>query len=77
MSAVAIRCSSNEEASPWTVALAPLSPRLGLVAWAGNLLICVFVFAFGTWAYLAPLESAAIAPGSLESESNRKTIQHL
>jgi HlyD family secretion protein len=77
MSAVAIRRSANEEASTSTVALAPLSPRLGLVAWAGNLLICVFVFAFGTWAYLAPLESAAIAPGSVESESNRKTIQHL
>ncbi|WP_347336685.1 biotin/lipoyl-binding protein, partial [Bradyrhizobium manausense] len=31
----------------------------------------------GTWASLAPLESAAIASGVVESESSRKTIQHL
>jgi HlyD family secretion protein len=37
----------------------------------------VFVIAFGVWAYWAPLESAAIAPGSVESESSRKTVQHL
>jgi HlyD family secretion protein len=74
---VAIRPCPDEEASPSILALGPRSPRLGLIAWAGNLLICVFVFAFGTWAYFAPLESAAIAPGSVESESSRKTIQHL
>ena len=29
------------------------------------------------WASLAPLDSAAIAPGVLSVEGNRKTIQHL
>ncbi|WP_349631093.1 HlyD family type I secretion periplasmic adaptor subunit [Bradyrhizobium jicamae] len=36
-----------------------------------------FVLGFGTWASLAPLESAAIASGAVEPESSRKTIQHL
>jgi len=29
------------------------------------------------WSTFAPLESAAIASGTVESESSRKTIQHL
>ena len=36
-----------------------------------------FVVGFGTWSTYAPLESAAIAVGTVESESSRKTIQHL
>ena len=32
---------------------------------------------FGAWAYLAPLSSAAIAPGVIIVESKRKPIQHL
>ncbi|MCP3405820.1 HlyD family type I secretion periplasmic adaptor subunit [Bradyrhizobium sp. CCGB01] len=36
-----------------------------------------FMLGLGTWASLAPLESAAIASGVVESESSRKTIQHL
>lgn len=32
---------------------------------------------FGTWAALAPLESASVAPGSIVVESNRKAVQHL
>jgi HlyD family secretion protein len=35
------------------------------------------VLGLGTWSTLAPLESAAIAVGTVESESSRKTIQHL
>ena len=30
----------------------------------------------GTWSTFAPLESAAVATGTMESESSRKTIQH-
>lgn len=37
----------------------------------------VFVFGFGIWAALAPLESAAIALGTVEVETSRKTVQHL
>jgi HlyD family type I secretion membrane fusion protein len=37
-----------------------------------------FVFGgLGTWATLARLDSAILAPGEVSAESNRKTIQHL
>ena len=32
---------------------------------------------FGTWAALAPLDSAVVAPGTVAVYSNRKTVQHL
>jgi HlyD family secretion protein len=35
------------------------------------------VLGLGTWSGFAPLESAAVASGVVESESSRKTIQHL
>ena len=54
-----------------------LRDRLGGVTLAGNLLVCCFVLGLGTWSTFAPLESAAIAVGTVESESSRKTIQHL
>lgn len=45
--------------------------RLGLLA-------VVLVFGvFGSWAALAPLDSAAIAPGVITVEGYRKTVQHL
>jgi HlyD family secretion protein len=63
----------------WCPTPAPPSPRSRLrdVTWAGNLLICCFVLGFGTWSTFAHLQSAAIAVGAVESESSRKTIQHL
>ncbi|WOH47002.1 HlyD family type I secretion periplasmic adaptor subunit [Bradyrhizobium sp. sBnM-33] len=54
-----------------------LRERLRGVTWTGNLLVCGFVVGLGTWSTYAPLESAAIAIGTVESESSRKTIQHL
>src|SRR6202521_4539241 len=54
-----------------------LCDRLRGVTWTGNLLVCCFVLGLGTWSTFAPLESAAIAYGTVESESSRKTIQHL
>src|SRR5258705_4301680 len=54
-----------------------LRDRLRGVTWTGNLLVCGFVVGLGTWSTYAPLESAAIAVGTVESESSRKTIQHL
>lgn len=64
---------------PWCPTPAPLTPRSRLlgVTWAGNLLVGCFVLGFGTWSTFAPLQSAAIAIGAVESESSRKTIQHL
>jgi HlyD family type I secretion membrane fusion protein len=39
--------------------------------------IGLFFGGFGAWAALSPLSSAAIAPGVVAVESNRKTVQHL
>jgi HlyD family secretion protein len=54
-----------------------LRDRLRGVTWTGNLLVCGFVIGLGAWSAYAPLESAAVASGTVESESSRKTIQHL
>lgn len=64
---------------PWCSTPTPIAPRARLraVSLAGNLLVLCFVLGFGTWASVAPLESAAIASGVVEPESSRKTIQHL
>ncbi|MGX1325168.1 HlyD family secretion protein [Bradyrhizobium sp. USDA 377] len=64
---------------PWCSTPTPTSPsgRLRGITVAGNLLVLCFMLGLGTWASLAPLESAAIASGVVESESSRKTIQHL
>jgi HlyD family secretion protein len=40
-------------------------------------LVAIFIGGFGIWSVTAPLESAAIAPGSVEAETSRKTVQHL
>lgn len=43
-----------------------------------GLAIVVGVFGvFGAWASLAPLDSAALAPGVITVETYRKTVQHL
>src|SRR5258707_5309875 len=54
-----------------------LCDRLRGVTRTGNLLVGCFVLGLGTWSTFASLESAAIAVGTVESESSRKTIQHL
>ncbi len=63
----------------WCSAPTPVSPRTRLrsVTLAGNLLVICFVLGLGLWSGFATLESAAIASGVVESESSRKTIQHL
>jgi epimerase transport system membrane fusion protein len=45
--------------------------RLGLI------LIAVFVLGGGAWAALAPLDSAALAPGTVQVTGKRKAVQHL
>jgi len=47
------------------------------VVGAGALVIGLFFGGFGAWAALAPLDSAAIAPGVVVVLSQRKTLQHL
>lgn len=40
--------------------------------------VCALLFGgIGTWAAVAPLNSAAVAPGVVKADSNRKTVQHL
>lgn len=57
----------------------PASPlaRMRELVMAGAALVGIFIVGAGIWAVLAPLESAAIAPGSVVSDSHRKTVQHL
>ena len=43
----------------------------------GLLIILIFIGGFGTWAALAPLESAAIATGEVIVEGNRRSVEHL
>jgi HlyD family secretion protein len=47
-----------------------------LVMAGGGIVVGFFVI-LGGWAGCAPLESAAIAPGVVSVDTNRKTIQHL
>ena len=43
-----------------------------------GLVIIVIAFGgFGTWAAMAPLDSAVVAPGIVSIESRRKSVQHL
>jgi HlyD family secretion protein len=75
--------SSNVVYAPTLVAVptipvappTPLSRFRGIVAF-GIATIAIFIVGFGSWSAFAPLESAAIASGLVESESKRKTIQH-
>ena len=45
--------------------------------WIGLLIVLLVFGGFGSWAMLAPLSSAASAPGIIAVESYRKTVQHL
>src|SRR5260370_36939425 len=54
----------------------PFAHIRGLVI-AGSAIAGIFVLVAGIWAAWAPLESAAMATGLVESASNRKTVQHL
>ena len=43
----------------------------------GGLVVLLFFGGGGLWAWLAPLASAAVAPGVVSPEGKRKTVQHL
>lgn len=62
--------------APGAVAETPL-PQIRRLVIAGSVIVGVFVLGAGVWATLAPLESAAHAPGVVQVESSRKTVQHL
>ena len=43
----------------------------------GLIILAVTFGILGTWGYLAPIDSAALAPGSVTVKSHSKTVQHL
>lgn len=43
----------------------------------GYSILFVMIGIFGTWSYIAPISSSALAPGVVAVKSHRKTIQHL
>jgi len=43
----------------------------------GYALVLLFLMAFTTWGYYAPLKSAAIASGTVSIAGNKKTVQHV
>lgn len=54
----------------------PMSRIRGPV-WLGLILIAAFLVGGTAWAVWAPLQSAVLAPGVIQVESQRKTVQHL
>ena len=55
----------------------PLKPSIAVPARLGNAIILVFAVVFGGWGYFAPLDGGAVAPGVINPDSGKKTIQHL
>jgi HlyD family secretion protein/epimerase transport system membrane fusion protein len=55
----------------------PLKPNIRVPARMGNATMLLFVAVFGGWGYFAPLDGGAIAPGVINPDSGKKTIQHL
>ena len=53
------------------------APDPGRIILAGALSLMVFTGVVGLWSTTPPLDSAAVAPGSVVVESRRKTVQHL
>ncbi|HXV25714.1 MAG TPA: HlyD family type I secretion periplasmic adaptor subunit [Alphaproteobacteria bacterium] len=54
-----------------------LHPGIGRHVLAGMAVMLLFFGGFASWAALARLDSAALAPGVVAVESGRKTVQHL
>lgn len=43
----------------------------------GGLVLLVTLGVFGVWSFFAPIDSSALAPGTVAVKSHRKTVQHL
>ena len=65
--------------SAWTApaSVTPTRPPVRAPARWGTALILVFLIAFGGWASFVPLDGGAVAPGVVNPDSGKKTIQHL
>src|SRR5262245_64086801 len=55
----------------------PAQPPIRTYVVRGGIVIAALFGGFGIWAALAPLTSAAIAPGVVKVDSSRKVVQHL
>jgi membrane fusion protein, epimerase transport system len=51
-------------------------PPVGQITIIGAAIVAMFFGVFGTWAAMAPLNTAAIASGEVMVDGRRKTIQH-
>ncbi len=77
--------SYSEALDRWSAMISPARPESSdkpeysarMPIQAGLWMIVAVFGAFGLWAGLAPLDSAALAPGYVVLDSNRKSIQHL
>lgn len=61
--------NKEEELSPENLARGPIV--------FGMVMIIIMFGVFGLWSILAPIDSAAIAPGKVVLDSNKKVIEHL
>lgn len=57
--------------------IGPASADDRSMRWLGLFIVLVMLGSFGSWAALAPLSSAALAPGLIIVDGYRKTVQHL
>ncbi len=69
--------AASARAAPAIDADLPVEPDWRPTAWAGLMIGLAFLLGFGVWAAIAPLTSAAIAPGQVKAEGDRRTVQHL
>jgi HlyD family secretion protein len=75
--APAVGGKSRLPSVPFNDASHSLKPNICVPARLGNTIILVFVVVFGGWGYFAPLDGGAVAPGVINPDSGKKTIQHL
>jgi HlyD family secretion protein len=70
---------AKTDREPFTVIAQPDSDRPMARRWVrwGYVVLLGFIGAVGLWGSFAPLESAAIAVGSVSLDTNRKTVAHL
>ena len=72
MTAPAQPMPGPSQPTPLSLSRLVRGPRL-----AGLAVILVFLGGFGGWASMAPLSSAAVAPGIVSPDGQRRTVQHL
>lgn len=70
---------TSQQMSAMAAPPASASDELGTrkVVLIGTMIVLIFFGFFGAWAIFAPLDSAAIATGTVGVENNRRTVQHL